>query len=440
MPVEPLRDTTGKVVRWYGTSTDIDLLKQTELLRAAEKRALEMIADGACLKDVLTHLCNSLDVQVSPSVTTVLVMDDDGKHLVLTAGPRIPDQWVSAVSPRPITSNCGLCGRAAFLKRRVIVSDVATDPDWPDEYRDPALRNGIRAAWSEPILTKDNWVLGTFALYSTEPRVPTDADLALIEGAGRIALIAIERQRSQETLRRALDEIRNSETTLRRVIDTIPVCAWCNLPDGSNEFVNKRWRDYTGLSSEGSCGWGWQAAVDPEHLPLVSEQWRKLQASGEPGEIEARLRRHDGAYCWFLLRFEPLRDETGTIVRWYGTSTDIETLKRTEKNLREDERELRRITDAISQAVVVQDPTGLTLYANQALLDYTGLMIEDVIAPKFRERIFHPEDVERVRDKRNAALARGVPFEIEQRVLGADGHYRWFLGRYKPFLDAQGRG
>jgi PAS domain S-box-containing protein len=437
--VEPLRDTTGKIVRWYGTSTDIDGLKQTELLRAAEKLTLEMIADGASLKDVLTHLCNSIDVQVSPSVTTVLVMDDDEKHLVLTAGPRVPNQWVSAVSPRPITSKCGLCGRAAFLKRRVIVSDVATDPDWPDEYREAAIRNGIRAAWSEPILTKDNQVLGTFALYSTEPRVPTDADLALIEGAGRIALIAIERQRSRDTLRRALDEIRNSETTLRRVIDTIPVCAWCNLPDGSNEFVNKRWRDYTGLSSEGSCGWGWQAAVDPEHLPLVSEQWRKLQASGEPGEIEARLRRHDGAYCWFLLRFEPLRDETGTIVRWYGTSTDIETLKRTEKNLREDERELRRITDAISQAVVVQDPTGLTLYANQALLDYTGLTIEDVVAPHFRERIFHPEDLEKVRDERQAALARGIPFEIEQRMLGADGQYRWFLGRYKPFRDEQGR-
>jgi formate hydrogenlyase transcriptional activator len=112
------------------------------------------------------------------------------------------------VSPRPVTQNCGLCGKAAFSKRRVIVADVATDPGWPDEYRELALSNGIRAAWSEPILTKDNEVLGTFAIYSHEARVPSEEDLALIKGAGHIALIAIERQRSQEALRSALERLR----------------------------------------------------------------------------------------------------------------------------------------------------------------------------------------------------------------------------------------
>ena len=165
--------------------------KQKEALYEAEKRTLEMVADGASLKDVLDQLCAFIDAQVAPSVTTVFVMDADGNHLLLTGGPRVPGQWISAVSPRPVTHKCGLCGKAAFSKRRVIVADVATDPGWPDEYRELALRNGIRAAWSEPILTKDNEVLGTFALYSHEARVPTEDDLALIEGAGHIALIAI---------------------------------------------------------------------------------------------------------------------------------------------------------------------------------------------------------------------------------------------------------
>ena len=145
--------------------------ERTESLRAAEKRALEMIADGTSLKHVLDHLCSSIDVQVSPSVTTILLMDPDGKHLSVTAAPRVPGQWVSAVSPRPVTPECGLCGKAAFLKTRVIVANVATDPGWHDEYREIAIRNGIRAAWSQPILTKDNQVLGTFALFSPEPRV-----------------------------------------------------------------------------------------------------------------------------------------------------------------------------------------------------------------------------------------------------------------------------
>jgi len=431
---EPLLDESGSVTRWFGTGIDIEAIRQRETLHAAELRTLELIADGASLKEVLDQLCSSMDVQVAPSVTTVLLRDADRECLWHGGGLGVPHEWISAIIPVPIAED-GLCGRAAFLKERVIIPDVATDPKWPDEYREIAIRNGIRAAWSEPIVTKDDEVLGTFALYSHELRVPTEEDLALIQGAGHIARIAIERQRSQESLTAALEKIKNSEARLRQVIDTIPTLAWCNLPDGPNEFLNKRWHEYTGLSPEESNGWGWQVAFHPDDLPPLMERWSELLASGESGEMEARLRRYDGAYRWFLIRVEPLRDETGRLLRWYGTSTDIEGLKQTEEKLREEERELRRITDAIPQAIVVQDPSGASIYANQAALDYTGLTAEDVISPGFRERIFHPDDLERLRDFRRLALARGLPFEIEQRALRKDGHYRWFLIRYNPFRN-----
>ncbi len=416
-----------------------DEIRQRETLYAAELRTLELIADGGSLKEVLDQLCSAIDAQVAPSVTTVLVKDAQRECLWHGGGPGVPSEWLSAVIPVPVAFEAGLCGTAAFLKKRVIVSDVATEPNWRDQYRDLALRNGIRAAWSEPILTKDNEVLGTFALYSHESRVPTEDDLALIQGAGHIARIAIERQRSQESLRTALESVKSSESRLRQVIDAIPTLAWCNLPDGSNEFLNKRWHQYTGLSPEESHGWGWQAAFHPDDLPSLMERCRELLASGEPGEIEARLRRHDGVFRWFLIGFEPLRDETGKILRWYGTCTDIETLKQTEEKLREDERELRRITDAIPQAIVVQNPSGISVYANQTTLDYTGLTAEDVISSDFRERIFHPDDLERLRDFRKLALERGLPFEIEQRALRKDGEYRWFLIRYNPFRNEQGQ-
>jgi formate hydrogenlyase transcriptional activator len=252
-------------------------------------------------------------------------------------------------------------------------------------------------------------------------------------------MASVTRQRSQEALSRALDELENSERKLRQVIDTIPTLAWSILPDGSNEFLNKRWHEYTGLSPEESHGSGWQAAIHPEDRASLLEKWQGLLSSGEPGEMEARLRRYDGVFRWFLMRVEPLRDETGKIVKWYGTCTDIETLKETEAKLREDERELRRITDVIPQAIVVQDPSGAPIYANQTTLDYTGLKAEDVIAPLFRERIFHPDDLERLREVRKAALAHGVPFEIEQRARRNDGQYRWFLIRYNPFRNDQGQ-
>jgi PAS domain-containing protein len=185
-------------------------------------------------------------------------------------------------------------------------------------------------------------------MFYARPRPPDIRDLELIEAAGHIARIAIERHRSQEALRTALDEIKNSETKLRQVIDTIPTLAWCNLPAGPNEFLNKPWHEYTGLSPEESQGWGWQAAFHPEDIQRLT-----------------RLRRHDGVYRWFLIRHEPFRDESDKIIMWYGTSTDTETLTQTQEKLREEERELRQITDAIPQTIVVLDTSGAPIYANR---------------------------------------------------------------------------
>ena len=123
----------------------------------------------------------------------------------------------------------------------------------------------------------------------------------------------------------------SSRALIRKIIDSIPTQAHCNLPDGTNEFSNKRWQEYTGLSSEESSGWGWQRAYHPEDLPRVMEKWQALLVTGEAGEIEARLRRHDGVFRWFLFRSEPLRDETGRIVRWYGANVDIDDQKQAEE-------------------------------------------------------------------------------------------------------------
>jgi PAS domain S-box-containing protein len=435
---EPLRDESHSVIRWYGTGIDIHDAKQTQTLRTAEKRTLEMIANGANLSDVLNDLCSAIDDHAS-ATSFVCLMDGDGNQLLPIAGPHVPPTFATAITPWPIGPNRGSCGTAAFTKNRVVIPDISNDPLWPDEARSLALSHGFCAAWSEPLISQDGEVLGTFCISYPQRRTPDQQDLELIEGAGHIARIAIERQRSQKALRTALDEIKNSEVKLRQVIDTIPTMVWRNLPDGSKDFLNKRWHDYTGLSAEESYGWGWQAAVHPEDLPSLLERWRQFRASEEPGEIEVRVRRYDGVYRRFLIRAEPFRDETGQIIRWYGTSTDIEALKQTEEKLREDERELRRITDAIPQTIVVLDEAGTTVYANQATLDYTGLTAGDVLAPQFRERIFHPDDLERLRDERTAALGRGLPFEVEQRALRRDGQYRWFLIRYNPFRNEQGQ-
>ena len=183
-----------------------------------------------------------------------------------------------------------------------------------------------------------------------------------------------------------------SSAERRTILDAIPAIAWCKLPDGSNEFVNQRWQDYTGIPADEAREHGWQSAVHPDDLPKLSEKWAEIVASGTSGEFEGRLRRHDGAFRWVLARFEPVRDATGEIVRWYGTSTDIDALKQAEEKSREDERAGRRITDTIPQNIVILDPDGSPIYANRATLDYTGLTLADVVSGDFRARVFHRED------------------------------------------------
>jgi PAS domain S-box-containing protein len=144
-----------------------------------------------------------------------------------------------------------------------------------------------------------------------------------------------ERERAQEAVRR-------SEDRLRLVVDTLPAMVWSKLPDGCADFLNQRFREYTGFTLEEGLGWGWMNAFHPEDR--AEEEWRAAFAAGEPFEKEARLRRADGLYRWFLLRAAPLRDERGNVVKWYGTITDIEDRRRAEEALQEEQDKLAHVT------------------------------------------------------------------------------------------------
>jgi formate hydrogenlyase transcriptional activator len=224
-----------------------------------------------------------------------------------------------------------------------------------------------------------------------------------------------------------------------RELDAVRALAWCSLPDGMSHLFNDRWREYVGQTAAESNGSTWNLCIHECDLGGFLAKSVAIMNSGRAGEIESRLRRHDGEYRWFLFRLESLHDDHEGISAWFGTTTDIDRLKRTEASLLDQQIALGRVADAIPHAIVVQDPNGVSLYANRVTLEYTGLSIEDVALPDFRERIFHPADMERVRDERQTALRRGEPFEIEQRAKRHDGQYRWFLIRYNPFRDERGR-
>jgi PAS domain S-box-containing protein len=202
----PLRDGAGRLVKWYGQTTDIEDRKRAETLLSAEKRTLEALAAGRALPEILDDLCLAIDRHTPGTMTTILLMDLDGRRLWPTAGSRVPSGWTQTITPLEIAPAVGSCGTAGFLKQPVITSDIATDPSW-DGYQEIALSYGLRAAWSLPLIGANSDVLGTFAMYFTAPRSPSDSDVELIKGAGHIALIAIERRRADEALQQAQAEL-----------------------------------------------------------------------------------------------------------------------------------------------------------------------------------------------------------------------------------------
>jgi PAS domain S-box-containing protein len=557
----PVRDGQGQLVRWYGTNTDIEDRKRAESLLSAEKRTLEMIAGGARLTDILENLCNTIDARATNTITTVLLMDPDGERLWPAAGPRVPSGWAQSINPLIIGPCVGSCGTAAFLKQPVITEDIASDPLWAD-YRDLALSHGLRASWSQPLISQNQEVLGTFAMYYPEPRRPGDSDLHLIEGAAHIAVIAIERCRTEEALR-------ESEERFRQMADALPEVVWITAlepervlyvspsfqriwglpvedlyrnprlwtetihpedrervnstfarwiagervsyddvefrivrPNGETRWIhergvlslNEQGKPYrvSGISTDiterkraeeelrrseaylaeaqrlsltGSFGWNvssgeifWSKEtfrivgydpgtkptlelvlqrVHPEDLPLVQRALDRGFREGADLDFEHRLLLPDGSVKHVHVVARPVKDESGNL-EFVGAVSDMTAANTAEERHQGDQKQIRRIIDAIPQLIAVLEPDGKALYANQLVLEYSGLTREEVAGEGFRTRLFHPEDLGKLREERRHALEHGVPFELEMRARRKDGQFRWFIIHYKPLLDDQG--
>jgi PAS domain S-box-containing protein len=292
----------------------------------SQRRVLERIASGAPLAETFNTLIRLIEEQAEGMRCAVLLADAAQQSLSFVAAPSIPEDYKAGMVPYlRIAPNMGSCGTAAFLREPVYTEDTGTEALW-EGCRDIAVRNGLRAIWSTPILGDDNLVLGTFAMYYGEPRLPSLEHINLIDMAVQMARVAIEAKRSEDALRK-------SEDGLRTVIDTIPAIAWSVLPDGTLDFLNRRWLEYTGLSLQEAIDEP-TGTVHPDDLPRALQKWSAHIAAGNPYEDEMRLRRADGEYRWFLIRLVPLLDEKGNIIKWYGTGTDIEERKQAEDTLR----------------------------------------------------------------------------------------------------------
>ncbi len=215
----PTRNGPGEV-EFVGAVMDVTERKRAEALLAGEKRLLEMTARGVALAPLLDALCRFGEELAGGVLVSILLVSSDGKSLRHGAAPSLARSYTAAIDGALIGPRAGSCGTAAYTGKPVIVCDIAADPLW-DQYRDLALRQGLRACWSTPILSTTRAVMGTFALYSRKSGAPTPQHRNLIEQMTHLAAVAIERERSEDAVRASAQLARGQTEALTRTLDAL---------------------------------------------------------------------------------------------------------------------------------------------------------------------------------------------------------------------------
>jgi len=246
-----------------------------------------------------------------------------------------------------------------------------------------------------------------------------------------------ELEKAFEEIKERTEAARRSERELRDVVNTVPAYVWRTSPEGHVDFVNDRWLQFTGLALDEAFGWKWEVAVHPDDRTRVAADWQTALKNGQAMESELRVRRADGEYCWWFTRNVPLRDETGKLVRWYGTAIDIEDRKRAEQALRKSEERWRSVFENSAIGVALTDLNGRFLATNhvyQTMVGYTeqelrALRFLDVTHQDYREANWALV-TELLEEKRQQ-------FQIEKKYLRKDGSSIWVRNNVSLVLGTE---
>jgi PAS domain S-box-containing protein len=246
-----------------------------------------------------------------------------------------------------------------------------------------------------------------------------------VSGKDELAHLGQVFNATAQRLRDLYATLQRSEDRLRLVINTIPAHAWTARPDGSVDFINQRFLEFTGRSLEEVLGWGWGSLVHPDDLKRHLGEWQAAVAAGQAMESEARVRRRDRDYRWLLIRNVPLHDELGNIVNWYGTATDIEERHRAEDALRRSEAylaEAQRLSRTGSFGWAVS--TGEVLWSEETFRIFQYGRMTKPTVELILQRV-HPEDTVHVKQTMESASMSGEDFEHEYRLVMPDNSVKY---------------
>ncbi|MDX8409882.1 MAG: PAS domain S-box protein [Mariprofundales bacterium] len=310
-----LFERDGKQFIW-SHAENITQRKARESFEALERNILAMIADVATpLTPILEKLVLGLEQRADGGMASILLMDAQGEHLTHGAAPSLPEAYCQALDGVQIGAAVGSCGTAAYSGKRVVVADIATDPLWAD-YKGLALSFGLASCWSQPILDSANKVLGTFAIYHDQPTSPTEDALKQIETFAQLASTAIVHAQAESSLR-------ESERRFHTLATISPVGIFRTNADGECLYINECWRAMAGLSPAEASGKGWVQAIHPEDREALFAKWNTAVNEGRLFSDEYRFQHKNGQITWVLGKAQAEVSDTGEVMGYVGTITDI---------------------------------------------------------------------------------------------------------------------
>src|SRR5438874_1631839 len=370
----PALGSSGEVDSYTGTTVDISERKRGEALFAGEKRLLEMIATGVALEHILNVLCQIIEEYRPGTLASVLLLRPDGVHLESIAGPSLPKGWRQEMEKLPIGPCAGSCGTAAYRGSAVIVSDIASDPLWDvPEHRAAALSHGLRASWSNPILSEGK-VLGTFCIYEREMRSPSAHDLELIEKATYLARVAIERDRAEA-------DLRTSEQKYRDLINASPDAICVLDADSKCVLVNPAGIKLAGRPEKELIGSSVTHTYVPEELHLFRDRIDKLKAEGS-FRFERKFLRRNGEVIPVEVSLSALRGQY-----YQAIIRDISQRKRREALLAGENRVLEMaakgdsLAEILDQLCLLVEEQSTGVLASILLMDPNGKQLRHGAAP-----------------------------------------------------------
>src|SRR6266403_260674 len=371
----PVVEESGEVHNYTGTTVDITERKRGEALFIGEKRLLEMMATGVPLEQILNVLCQIIQEYRPGTLASVLLLRPDGVHLESIAGPSLPKGWRQEMEKLPIGPCAGSCGTAAYRGSAVIVSDIATDPLWDvPEHRAAALSHGLRASWSNPILSSEGKVLGTFCIYERETRSPNPHDLEVIEKATYLARVAIERDRAETDLRTSEEKYRDLINASADAICVLDADSKCVL-------VNPAGVELAGRPEEELIGFSITDTYVPEELHLFRDRIEKLTAEGS-FRFERKFLRKNGQVIPVEISLSALRGQ-----HYQAIIRDISQRKRREALLAGENRVLEMVakgdslSDILDSLCLLVEEQSSGVLASILLMDPNGKQLHHGAAP-----------------------------------------------------------